>query len=625
MAEFAGWEENVACALFAKYPAWSERDSGFLDDADNHVQFLTNAMTIAIADMVSVPLMMSVARVVLAKTIERADVRSGSNTSPVNEWPSEFAGGCARESLHKEFVMKRFWHTWLAMVAVATMVSTASAQSGSRYAPEIGSYQSILARAGYGEATSHAGYGQAMQTAPTYGQPSSNCATGDCGGGVMMAQPGYAPAGGNFGHPGGMANQPYGAPMQQQAFQSAQPYQTTPLPTAPAQVNLRQAGPIVPSSSDPVISSFDGPCTGSAPAGGYANYAAPNYATPNYAAPNYAPAVYSPGTAIGGVGAVADRAGRGSGSNLVASVSALAFVRDYEDTRLIARNPSGDLLFTNDADHDTIGGVDFSVASRKRNGNGWEGRYFGLFADTADATLTGAAVSSVGLRGFDRLDYAGNSLDTYYSNGTSQTVSRETDIHNVEFNLLRNGGRFCTRRGRNANFELLGGFRYFQFDEQFTYSTADGATPLDYVLDVENTLLGLQLGSRGEVCFSNRLRGAGTIKTGIFNNNVNTRQRITDPTGAIYATVPSAAGRNFDYGDEKNDVAFLSEIDLGLIYQLSCKARLRVGYRALGIAGVALATDQIPYEFDNTLATESANTNGSLLLHGGYIGTEVCF
>lgn len=513
--------------------------------------------------------------------------------------------------------MKRFWHTWLAMVAVATMVSTASAQSGSRYAPEIGSYQSILARAGYGEATSHAGYAQAMQGAPTYSQPSSNCATGGCNGGAMMAQPGYGQSGGSFGYQGGMANQGYSAPMQQQSFQPAQSYQTAPLPMAPAQ---GYAGPIVPSSSDPVISSFDGPCTGSAPASGYANYAAPAYA-PAYSAP----AVYSPGAAIGGVGAIAGNAGRGSGSNLVASVSALAFVRDYEDTRLIAQNPAGDYLFTNDADHDTIGGVDFSLASRQCNGNGWEARYFGLFADTADATLAGANVASVGLRGFDRLSYNGAGVDTYYSNGTSQTVSRETDIHNVEFNLLRNGGRFCTRRGRNANFELLGGFRYFQFDEQFTYSTFDGANPLDYVLNVENTLLGLQLGGRGEVCISNRLRGAGTIKTGIFNNNVNTRQRITDPTGTIYATVPSAGNRNFDYSDEKNDVAFLSEIDLGLIYQISCKARLRVGYRALGIAGVALATDQIPYEFDNTLATESANTNGSLLLHGGYIGTELCF
>ena len=270
----------------------------------------------------------------------------------------------------------------------------------------------------------------------------------------------------------------------------------------------------------------------------------------------------------------------------------------------------------------------------RANGNGWEARYFGLYPDNASATLTGAQVSAVGLRGFDRLGFRqGTPVSDFFAAGTSQTVSRDTDIYNVEFNLLRNGGRFCTRRGRRGNFELLAGFRYFEFDEDFRYSTADGTTPIDYRLNADNTLLGGQLGCRGEVCLSNRLRGAGTIKTGIFNNNVTTNQRITNPDQSVFATVDpllpngTASGnvRNFDYSDEKNDVAFLSEIDLGLIYQMSAKSRFRVGYRAIGVAGVALATDQIPYEFNNPVSAGRANTNGDLLFHGGYFGTEYCF
>lgn len=70
--EFAGWVKFYARVLFAKYPAWSERDSGFLDDAGNPVQFLTNAMTMAIADMVTVPLMLSVAPIVPTQTTERS-------------------------------------------------------------------------------------------------------------------------------------------------------------------------------------------------------------------------------------------------------------------------------------------------------------------------------------------------------------------------------------------------------------------------------------------------------------------------------------------------------------------------------------------------------------------------
>lgn len=518
--------------------------------------------------------------------------------------------------------MKRFWHNWLAMVAVAAMVSTASAQSGSRSAPEIGSYQSILSRAGYGDANPGVSYAQPTQS---YG-----CAGGNCGGGgAVMTQPTYTQPSAGFGYQGGAPVSNYSAPMQQQ-FAPAQTYQSAPLPTASAPVNM--TGPMV-GSSDPIVSSVEMPYAGSVSGGSCggasfagAGYSAPVYSAPSYSAPSYsAPAIYSPGSSIGGVGAIVGRAGGGSGRNLVASVSALAFVRDYEDRRLIARNPAGGLLFTNQADHDTIGGVDFALASRKSNGNGWEARYFGLYPDTDSATLTGARVYAVGLRGLDRLDYSGTNLATFFDNGTSQTVTRDTDINSIEFNLLRNGGNFCTRRGRRGNFEMLAGFRYFQFDEQFTYSTADGTTPIDYRLNADNTLLGAQLGSRGEICISKRIRLAGGIRTGIFNNHVNTNQRITDPTGAVFATVPSAGNRSFDYSDEQNDVAFLSEIDLGVIYQLSHRARLRVGYRALGIAGVALATDQIPYEFDNTLATESANTNGDLMLHGGYFGTEFCF
>ena len=525
--------------------------------------------------------------------------------------------------------MKRFWHTWLMMVAVATMVSTASAQSGSRSASEIGSYQSILSRAGYGDVNPGAGY---AQPGPAYG-----CAAGGCGGGAQVAQPTFAQPQGSFGYQGGAPVDTFNAPVQQQfapvqqqfapvqqqfapAQQQIAPlqsYQTAPLPVAAGPVDF--GGGV---SYGNVVS--DGGAAYSAPA-----YSAPVYNAPAYSAPAYsAPAIYSPGSAIGGVGAIAGRARRGGGSNLVASVSALAFARDYEDRRLIARNPAGQLLFTNDADNDAIGGVEFALANRKQNGNGWEARYFGLFPDNASATLTGAQVSAVGLRGFDRLGFNGQPLDQFFANGTSQTVSRDTDINSLEFNLLRNGGRFSTRRGRQGNFELLGGFRYFEFDERFTYSTADGATPIDYTLEADNTLLGFQLGSRAEICATKRLRFAGGVRTGIFNNHVNTRQGIADPTGANFAQVTPLGGnpqQNFDFRDEQDDVAILSEIDLGLIFQFSQKARIRVGYRALGIAGVALATDQIPFEFDNLLATERANTNGDLLLHGGYVGTEFCF
>ena len=124
--------------------------------------------------------------------------------------------GVRENYFEREFVMKRFWHTWLMMVALATMVSTASAQSGSRSAPEIGSYQSILSRAGYGDVNPGAGY---AQPAPAYG-----CPSGGCGGGAVVAPPTYTQPQGSFGYQSGAQVDTFNAPVQQQYAPVQQQY-----------------------------------------------------------------------------------------------------------------------------------------------------------------------------------------------------------------------------------------------------------------------------------------------------------------------------------------------------------------------------------------------------------------
>jgi len=86
-----------------------------------------------------------------------------------------------------------------------------------------------------------------------------------------------------------------------------------------------------------------------------------------------------------------------------------------------------------------------------------------------------------------------------------------------------------------------------------------------------------------------------------------------------------AQGQQFDIRDEKNDIAFLGELDFGLLYHISCRTRFRIGYRAIGVSGVALAADQFQDQFADQRSLFDANSNGSLLLGGGYFGTEFCF
>jgi hypothetical protein len=225
---------------------------------------------------------------------------------------------------------------------------------------------------------------------------------------------------------------------------------------------------------------------------------------------------------------------------------------------------------------------------------------------------------------------SGATVGDIYNAGDSVRLYRDTEIYNFEFNMLRNGGQYTNWRGAQANYELLAGFRLFQFNEELRYvsnSSAPGyPTTLDYSLDAENTLAGFQVGGRNEVCLSRRWKMTGGASFGLFNNYIETNQRITDETGYSprIATGP-ATGRPFDYSDDKNDAAVLGQFDLGLTCCLTRHARARVGYRALGVAGVALAAHQIPADFTDPDALGNANANGELLLQGLVYGLEFCY
>ena len=69
----------------------------------------------------------------------------------------------------------------------------------------------------------------------------------------------------------------------------------------------------------------------------------------------------------------------------------------------------------------------------------------------------------------------------------------------------------------------------------------------------------------------------------------------------------------------------LGELDLGMIYRLSCKSRAVVGYRVVGISGIALAPAQMPVDYTLDAEINDINSNGDLILGGGYAGLEFCY
>jgi len=433
-----------------------------------------------------------------------------------------------------------------------------------------------------------------------------------------------------------------GQPMMGQSMGTAQPMMTQPRMAQPMMTQPRMAQPMISGGAacggDGGGVIMDGGVIDGGYGGmidnGYGGNAYSGVVTSGmgYADPAYSSNMLSSG-GFTGAQLFNGGGGRARSANWVVGLFALSFARDYEDGVLLSQNPAGGQLFTTDADEGDFGGYGTTLTRRQSNGRGLELRYWALNTD-ATARLDGDQVNAQ-LPTLIYLEHGPSARDvlSIYSTAQFHVVDRETDINNFEVNLLNNGGFYQTRRGRSAHFELVGGLRWFQFDERLAF-TAVGDTaafPLatesfTYQSQVNNDLLGFQLGARNELCFTNKLRGFFGVTAGVFNNHIQSQQNFFDANGegATLTDGPST-GREYNYSDEKNDVAIIGELDAGVTYQVTQRARARFGYRTFGVAGVALAADQIPVDFRRTDRAQRVNSNGSLLLHGGYAGMEFCF
>ena len=484
--------------------------------------------------------------------------------------------------------MKRLLICCAAMAFWAFDHSELAAQSGSR----TGSYQSILSQSGVpGYNTGNYGNGYSTQGYPGittgYQQPVANA--------VVSPQP----------------------PIANQGIAPAIQYPSQPAATAYGSgcnsgCNTGGAMP-APSASQGAYNVGTTYGSGAVNYGGGCDSGIAGAIGPAY---SDSP-VYAPGQGIG-CGPVAAAPSR----NYFYGLNGLVFDRDFEDDVYLTRNPAGDQLISTDADTGTLGGLEFFLGTRNACGNGFEARYWGLFADEATYTVNGASFATY-VTGLQDLIWptTGENLQTVFDRATSNTITRDNEIHNVELSMLRQGGCFKTRFGRCGTYELLSGFRWFEFGEEFHWDV-NGATPPDSLFfdtEVGNTLLGAQLGSRVSLCMTDRIRFNVATKGGIYNNRARASQSIIDDAG-VYATVN---GVDYNFNDSKNDVSFLGELDLGVSYHTSRCSRVNLGYRVIGVSGIALAPDQYN-NFNFAPAIRDVQTNGDLVLHGAYFGMEFC-
>lgn len=221
-----------------------------------------------------------------------------------------------------------------------------------------------------------------------------------------------------------------------------------------------------------------------------------------------------------------------------------------------------------------------------------EAVYFGSSGFAGSATTVGA--NDLSLPGAVALP----TLDFF--DADSMTLTTTAEMHNAELNI---------KVGDPTDYQLLGGFRYFRFDEYMNVQSTDSDSGTsDYRVNATSNLFGFQVG--GEKVFSWRqwlLRGTG--KAGIFGGDIQQSTFLGDFNN-------TAVLRNSKTGGQ--DVAFLGEIGTSLGYALTNKVSLGGGYGLLWVEGIARAGEQLDFT-DRLTSGTALREHGGAFMHGATI------
>jgi hypothetical protein len=216
----------------------------------------------------------------------------------------------------------------------------------------------------------------------------------------------------------------------------------------------------------------------------------------------------------------------------------------------------------------------------------------------------------------------------YFDSAEEHRLWRRNEVHNVEINIIRYP---LTGMGESDwNVQWAVGVRFFRFDEDLRFGSVayehtwgeDGGEYEAYLdEDIENNLFGFQVGFDARSNRWHRLQLYLAPKLGIYNNYIENTFALYRGDG-VNAEPTSISGVTGSYPvhSSRNVFSFLAEVDLGLCWHVTDQWSARVGYRLVAATNMGLADNQIPHYIVDIPEIEHLDTNGDLLLHGGYLG-----
>lgn len=257
---------------------------------------------------------------------------------------------------------------------------------------------------------------------------------------------------------------------------------------------------------------------------------------------------------------------------------------------------------------------------------GWDITYWMLMPTKGSMILNDATGTGTLSTPFDMTNgnptIGGVPAHFFFDGACQHQIVRHNQIYSLEVNLLQIAPMPCFGSNR-FRVGFTGGFRWFRFDESLDFistpgpiGNANGALgPAIWHARVNNNLFGVQFGARPEYFLTNCFSLFAAPKAGVFANNVSLHDTLNSPT----------CGLGFDINSRSTNVALLGQLDLGLNWYITPCWSVYAAYRAVGIAGVALADNQFPPFLADTPGIFDIKHNGNLILQGGIVGVQCSF
>jgi len=279
-------------------------------------------------------------------------------------------------------------------------------------------------------------------------------------------------------------------------------------------------------------------------------------------------------------------------------------------------NTGRTFLSTSNLDAAFDPGLEVTVGMRICGGMALELSYFGLFGGNASAVAEKPDPTAF-------LTLGGNLVGNVFVDMNRVQVTDSTWVQGIELNLPCCCGccdqcqDACACGGlRCQSFEWFGGFRYLVVGDDLNIAAeriVSGALEEgSYEIRTVNQLFGVQVGGRWR-----RTRGRfgweATVKVGVFADDAEQTQTVIDfPNFALRPTVSSS----------EVGVAFVGELNLSALYRLTDVWNLKAGYTLMSIEGLALAPDQLDFNFGAATSGTDIHNGGGLILQGVNVGVE---